>query len=83
MDWRSWGKYAKVLSDAPISQVHNFKGYSISKVLVGEKWIYELWKLPKQEKLGTFENADSAKLYLASKQDEFALLDGKTKQDRR
>lgn len=82
MDWRNWGKYAKVLSDAPISQVQNFKGYAISKVFIGEKVIYELWELPKQTKLGTFENADSAKFYLASLKEQPALLDGKAKQNR-
>lgn len=77
MDWRSWGKYAKVLSDAPISHAHAFKGYSISKVFIGEKVIYELWELPKQIKLGTFENAESAKLYVASLENKPAFPDGK------
>lgn len=79
MDWRSWGKYAKVLSDAPISHVHSFKGYSISKSFINDKVIYELWELPKQIKLGTFENAESAKLYVASLKDKSAVPDGKAK----
>lgn len=83
MDWRSWGKYAQVLSDAPISQVQTFKGFSISKSFNDKKVIYELWQLPKQTKLGTFENANSAKLYLASVKDKLALSDGKTQQNRR
>ena len=64
MDWRSWGKYAKVLSDAPISHAHAFKGYSISKVFIGEKVIYELWALPKQENLGLFNSFNDAKNFI-------------------
>ena len=82
MGWRKWGKYALILSDAHIDKVATSIGYAISKVFIGEKVIYELWELPKQTKLGTFENADSAKLRVASLKEQSALLDGKAKQNR-
>lgn len=77
--WRQWGKYALVLSDSAIDKVHLSAGYSISKALIGDKWIYELWELPKQIKLGTFENANDAKLRVDAIKNELALLDGKAK----
>ena len=47
--WKPWGKYAI-----------ETRGYSISKALSREKWIYTLWKLPKTM-LGNFGNVDDAK----------------------
>ena len=63
-NWKRWGKYALVLTDATeAKQIPLSKGYSISKSIIDKKVIYELWELPKQIKLGTFNNANEAKRF--------------------
>ena len=50
MKWESWGKYAKKSGK-----------YSICKIILNGKPIYELWKLPKTF-LGKYENYEQAKI---------------------
>lgn len=79
MKWRKWGNYALVLSDAKDEKIGASKGYSISKCYVKNTWIYILWELPQQKKLGTFDNADRAKrFYLDAIANKPAIFDGKT-----
>lgn len=47
--WKPWGKYAI-----------ETRGYSISKALSQDKWIYTLWKLPKTM-LGNYKDVNDAK----------------------
>lgn len=74
--WTPWGKYALVLTDAVGDKIPLQKGYSISKALIKGKWIYEAWELPKQIKLGTFNNANDAKLCVDAIKNKSALPDG-------
>lgn len=50
MKWESWGKYAKKSGK-----------YSICKITIQDKIIYELWKLPKTF-IGKYETYEQAKI---------------------
>lgn len=51
MTWVSWGKYAKKNGN-----------FSICKVSINGKWIYELWKINPQEFLSRHESFEIAKV---------------------
>lgn len=62
--WKKWGSNAIVLTDEKdFTKIAIRQGYSISKSVVDKKTIYQLWKLPEQINLGTFNSADEAKQF--------------------
>lgn len=61
--WRAWSKYAIVsfpYVQKEIDRVIRQKGYSISKSIVNDSVLYELWELPSTW-LGKFKTVDGAK----------------------